>query len=280
MSTMPERDLPGQSGGPRNARPDEWTGTSQGTPPGQQQFGSVPPSSAPGPPQGGTGNPQWGSQPGGMSPVDEAETRVTGRRIVQYLIDAFFVSLIPSLVSIPFDRTNSTFLHILGGLISFVLFVLIGLWYWVIRPTSHNGQTFAMKWLGLRVISKSGGPASMAQMFIRWICLIFDAIPYTWPFTGLIGLIVILCSRRRQRIGDHLAGTLVISTSYYVSRQPYGGPGQYAASGPYAGAGQTERGSGTGPPPADAAYGQPGMSGQPGMGTEPGAGQGAAGDLR
>ena len=53
--------------------------------------------------------------------------------------------------------------------------MLIGLWYWVIRPHSHNGQTFAMKWFGLRVISKNGGPASTAQLFIRWICLIFDA---------------------------------------------------------------------------------------------------------
>jgi uncharacterized RDD family membrane protein YckC len=63
-------------------------------------------------------------------------------------------------------------------------------------------------------------------MFIRWICLIFDAIPYSWPFTGLVGLIVMLGSRRRQRIGDHLAGTLVVSTSARMRRRP-----QYARSG-------------------------------------------------
>lgn len=261
MSSMPERGAPGQSGAPRSARPGEWTGTSQGsTPPGQlQQFGSVPsgnvpPGGAPGQPEGGMGNQQWGSQPGRMSPVSEAETRVTGRRIVQYLIDAFIVSIIPSLVSIPFDNSSRTSLHILGALIAFVLFVLIGLWYWVIRPTSHNGQTFAMKWLGLRVISKGGGPASMAQMFIRWICLIFDAIPYSWPFTGLVGLIVMLCSRRRQRIGDHLAGTLVISTNYGMRRQPQ-----------FAGADRTGTG-GPGQPPGDVGYSQTGTTSQPGMG--------------
>jgi uncharacterized RDD family membrane protein YckC len=262
MTSMPERDAPGQPGIPQSARPGERTGGSQGTLPGQQQFGSVPPGSAPGQPQGGMGNQQWGSQPTRMSPVSEAETRVTGRRVVQYLIDAFLVSLIPSLVSIPFDRSTSTFLHLLGGLIAFVLFVLIGLWYWVIRPTSHNGQTFAMKWLGLRVISKSGGQANMGQMFIRWICLIFDAIPYTWPFTGLVGFIVILCSRRRQRIGDHLAGTLVISTSDEMGRRPQ-----------YAGAGQTGMGSGPSQAPADAGYGQSNMTAQPGMGGQPGMGE-------
>ena len=93
-----------------------------------------------------------------------AETRVTGRRVVQYLIDAFLVGLIPSLVSIPFDRSNSTFIHILGGIIAFVVFVFIGFMYWVFFTHRQEGQTLGMKLLGLRVISKGGGPANMAQL--------------------------------------------------------------------------------------------------------------------
>jgi hypothetical protein len=75
----------------------------------------------------------------------------------------------------------------------------------------------------------------MAQLFIRWICLIFDAIPYTWPFTGLVGFIVILCSRDRQRIGDHLARTLVIATDGAArGRDPRyrGADTRYADNGP------------------------------------------------
>jgi len=169
---------------------------------------------------GGQSRGQWGSQPGNASPVHPEETRVTGRRVVQYLIDSFLVWLIPGLVSIPFDRSGSTVIHIIGGIVTFGLFVLIGLWYWVIRPHSHAGQTFGMQLLGLRVISKEGGPANLAQLFIRWVCLIFDAIPYTWPFTGLVGFIVILSSRNRQRIGDHLGRTLVISTGSAVRGRP------------------------------------------------------------
>jgi hypothetical protein len=72
----------------------------------------------------------------------------------------------------------------------------------------------------------------MTQLFIRWICLIFDAIPYTWPFTGLVGFIVILCSRDRQRIGDHLARTLVIATGSTARGPQYMGAGtQYAGTG-------------------------------------------------
>jgi uncharacterized RDD family membrane protein YckC len=191
-----------------------------------------------------------------------AETRVTGRRVVQYLIDSFLVALIPSLVSIPFDRSGSTILHLIGGLVAFVLFVLIGLWYWVIRPHSHDGQTFGMKLLGLRVISKDGGPANMAQLFIRWVCLILDAIPYTWPFTGLVGFVTILCSRYRQRIGDHLARTLVISAHY--------GRPQFVGTGP------GQAGMGVGEPGVGA--GQPGMG--TGTGTHSGPSQGSAADTR
>jgi uncharacterized RDD family membrane protein YckC len=209
--------------------------------PGQQGYGQAPGSGVPGQPgsyQGQQGEQgygyegqqdpyqgqqqtgqQYGGRPGSVSPVNEAETRVTGRRVIQYLIDAFLVALIPSLVSIPFDSSSRTSLHIIGGIIAFGLFVLIGIWYWIIRPHSHHGQTFGMQLLGLRVISKDGGPANMTQLFIRWICLIFDAIPYTWPFTGLVGFVVILCSRHRQRIGDHLARTLVISTGTLQPRQ-------------------------------------------------------------
>lgn len=189
---------------------------------GHDEFGSTPYGGGAGQSPGGYGQSrgQWGSQPGNATPVHREETRVTGRRVVQYLIDSFLVSLIPSLVSIPFDRSNSTIINIIGGIVFFVLFVLIGLWYWVIRPHGHAGQTFGMQLLGLRVISKEGGPASLAQLFIRWICLIFDAIPYTWPFTGLVGFIVILASRNRQRIGDHLGRTLVISTGSTVRGRP------------------------------------------------------------
>jgi uncharacterized RDD family membrane protein YckC len=185
---------------------------------------------------------------------------------VQYLIDSFLVGIIPALVSIPFDQGNSTVIHVIGGIVAFAVFVLIGLLYWVILTHMQNGQTPGMKLLRLRVISKGGGPANMAQLAIRWICLIFDAIPYTWPFTGLLGFIVILCSRDRQRIGDHLARTLVIATDRTVHSPQYMGPEtHYAGSGPSQPPTEPRQQSmGAQPPPQQ---GQPGMQhGEPGAG--------------
>ena len=208
MSTTPEGDAGGQQGGAQH-------GTHPGAPqqagvPGQEQYSGAPHGPVPAQSQGREPSGDPGRQPGRTARVTRPETRVTGRRVVQYLIDSFLVGIIPALASIPFDRSDSTFVHVLGGIVAFGIFVLIGFLYWVIFTHAQNGQTLGMKLLGLRVISKDGGPASLAQLFVRWICLIFDALPYTWPFTGLVGFIVILCSRDRQRIGDHLARTLVV----------------------------------------------------------------------
>ena len=291
MSSMPERDAPGQWGGSaqQSAGPGESGAPAQGTMPGHEQYGSAPAGGVPGQPGGGMPGGQWGSQPGSRSPVNEAETRVTWRRIFQYWIDAFLVWIVPYLVSIPFDRSSRTSMHIIGGIVTFVLFLAIGIWYWIIRPQSHNGQTFAMQWFGLRVIGKDGGPANTAQFFIRWISLIFDAFPWVWPFTGLLGLIVMLCSRYRQRIGDHLARTLVIRTRSALDA-PYPGTaqGQYAQGGQYGQYGQYGQGGPYAPPVSGQPQGgEPGtapVAGQPQPGTVPGTdtgmGQGTGGDLR
>ena len=242
MSSMPERDTPDRAGASteENAGPGDRGTPHQGGAPGQEQFGAAPAGGVPAQSEAGQPGSQqggWAAQPA-ATPVTEAETRVTWRRIFQYWIDAFFVSVIPYLVSIPFDRSASTIMNIIGGVVYVVLFVLIGLWYWVIWPHSHNGQTFAMKWFGLRVISRDGGPASLLQLFVRWISLLFDSAPWMWPFTGLLGLIVMLCSRYRRRIGDHLAKTLVIRTAGARSgMQPESGADQ-------AGVGQRGVGSG------------------------------------
>ena len=229
MSTMPEGDAAGQQGGTGH-------GTHPGAPPqagvpSQEQDSGTPYRPVPAQSPGSEPSGDSGSRMERATPVTRPETRVTGRRVVQYLIDSFLVGIIPALASIPFDRSDSTFIHVLGGIVAFGIFVLIGFLYWVIFTHAQNGQTLGMKLLGLRVISMGGGPANMAQLTIRWICLILDAIPYTWPFTGLLGYIVILCSRDRQRIGDHLARTLVVATRstagapQYADGYPGTGPG-------------------------------------------------------
>ncbi len=211
MSSMPEHDAPGYwKAGTQQGSP-EWVGTSgQRDTPGQEQFGGPPPG---GRPQGDRypDDPYGsyrGGQPGSESPVNQDETRVVGRRVVQYIIDYILVNIIPALAYGLLDR-GSGFLHGFGWALATLISLVVYLWYWVLRPNSHQGQTFGMQLLGLRIISKGGGPASMPQYFVRAVLLVIDTL-----FFGLVGLITMMASRYHQRVGDHLARTLVVGANY------------------------------------------------------------------
>ncbi|MBO0834320.1 MAG: RDD family protein [Actinobacteria bacterium] len=176
------------------------------------QYGNVP---SGGMSQGGYAGDAYGShwagqtgRRGGESPVDRDETEVVGRRVVQYVIDYVLVAIIPGLAYLIFDR-GSGFLRGFGWTIATLIALVVYLWYWVLRPNGHNGQTFGMQLLGLRIISMDGGPASMLQYFVRGVLLLVDTLVF-----GLVGLITMMASRYHQRVGDHVARTLVVGASH------------------------------------------------------------------
>ena len=243
MTSGPQPGAPGQwGGGQQGTEPGQQRsgGAAQGATPGQQwaggQQGSVPQGGVPqgGVPQGGATGPQpggaqpsgsgadWGSLPqvGAASPVPVHETRVTPRRVIQYIIDAILVGIIPGIVWWLVGDRGSGLMHAIGWLIAVVVALLIMIWYWVLRPYGHGGQTFGMQWLGLRIISKDGDRANKTQLVIRWILLIIDTL-----FLGLVGLITMLFSHYRQRVGDHAAKTLVVRSHWQMSQ------GEQAATG-------------------------------------------------
>ena len=158
--------------------------------------------------------PQWAGQCP-PSPVSEEATRVTGRRVIQYIIDYILAGIIPGLAYWLLDRGHG-FLGGLGWLLATAIALAVYYWYWVERPRSTGGQTFGMQLFGLRIVSKDGGPASVAQLLIRGILLIVDTLIF-----GLVGFLTIIGSRYRQRVGDHAAGTLVIQADYPVSARAW-----------------------------------------------------------
>ena len=156
-----------------------------------------------------------------ISPVNEIETRVTGRRVVQYIIDYAITGIVAAFIMWVLNRGSgaaNAVLLLIGAVLSAAWYF----WYWVYRPYHANGQSLGMQILGLRIISRNGGRASMLQLFIRGVLLIIDTL-----FWGLVGLITILCSRYRQRVGDHAAKTLVVR----ARTQAMPAPRQYAGAG-------------------------------------------------
>jgi uncharacterized RDD family membrane protein YckC len=223
-STPGQGGTPGQSGMPasggvpaQGGREEQWDDTRRqyGFPAeSQQQFGY--PSETVTAPQGA--GPMQGRP---ISPVNEIETRVTGRRVVQYIIDYAITGIVAAFIMWALNRSSGA-VNVVLLLIGAVLSAAWYFWYWVYRPHRKNGQTFGMQILGLRIISMNGGRASMLQLFIRGVLLIIDTL-----FWGLVGLITILCSRYRQRVGDHAAKTLVVR----ARTQAMPAPRQYAGAG-------------------------------------------------
>jgi uncharacterized RDD family membrane protein YckC len=73
-------------------------------------------------------------------------------------------------------------------------------WIW-------SGQTPGKRWLKLRVIREDGRPITFWEAAVRNLLRTFDMMPY--PFYS-IGLISVFYTTRDQRVGDMVAGTVVI----------------------------------------------------------------------
>src|SRR5258705_1520072 len=73
-------------------------------------------------------------------------------------------------------------------------------WIW-------SGQTPGKRWLKLRVIREDGRPITFWEASVRNLLRSFDMMPA--PFYS-IGLISVFSSTRDQRVGDMVAGTVVV----------------------------------------------------------------------
>lgn len=131
-----------------------------------------------------------------------------GERILAFLIDAFILYLYAVLV------------NVIGNAISYVyqdswtqrglvaLIFLPAMFYSLLMHILFNGRTAGKMLLKMRVVGVDGTPVHWSNYLVRWMLRLVDI----WLFLGSIGLLTILFSEKRQRLGDAAAGTVVIST--------------------------------------------------------------------
>jgi len=79
--------------------------------------------------------------------------------------------------------------------------------YFAIFEWLWSGQTPGKRWLKLRVIREDGRPISFFEAMIRNLIRVIDLI--VPPFYS-IGLVSVFCTTRDQRVGDLVAGTVVV----------------------------------------------------------------------
>lgn len=82
--------------------------------------------------------------------------------------------------------------------------------YFAVFEWAWRGQTPGKRWLKLRVIREDGRPISFWEAAARNTVRVFDMMPWVGiPFYS-IGLVSVFVSSRDQRVGDFVAGTVVV----------------------------------------------------------------------
>ena len=131
-----------------------------------------------------------------------------GERIVAFFIDAFILYLYSLLVNILGDAIG--YIYDDGwtqrGLMALIF--LPAMFYSLLMHIVFNGRTVGKMLLKMRVVKVDGSPVHWSNYLVRWMLRLVDI----WLFVGSIGILTILFSEKRQRLGDAAAGTVVIST--------------------------------------------------------------------
>lgn len=90
-----------------------------------------------------------------------------------------------------------------------LLVLPIGL-YTLIFEITTNGLTPGKLMLGTRVRSMNGGKPTISQLMLRWLFLLLESPWIFW--NGAIPIIAMVRSKYDQRLGDVVAGTIVVNT--------------------------------------------------------------------
>jgi uncharacterized RDD family membrane protein YckC len=93
-----------------------------------------------------------------------------------------------------------------------VLVIFVIIWgYFVVFETLWSGQTPGKRIMRLRVVREDGRPVRFFEVFVRnLIRLVIDFQPAPVMPSYAIGVISIIFSTRSKRVGDFVAGTVVV----------------------------------------------------------------------
>ena len=105
-------------------------------------------------------------------------------------------------------------LWIVAGLIALAFLLTFG--YFVAFEIAWNGQTPGKRVVGIRVVKDSGRPLAPAESVARNFMRIVDQLPGFYA----VGMTVALLNSRNKRLGDFVAGSLVVRETSLAQIRP------------------------------------------------------------
>ena len=140
----------------------------------------------------------------------EFRTANLGSRILAYLIDMVVVvaGILAGLFAVALLGQASDVVVPDWVALTIVLVLLPSWWlgYFIAFETLWRGRTLGKAALGLRVVTKEGAPVRFRHAAIRGLLGLVDFL----ILGGFLAVVFILFTRDNQRLGDLVAGTLVL----------------------------------------------------------------------
>jgi uncharacterized membrane protein SpoIIM required for sporulation/uncharacterized RDD family membrane protein YckC len=152
-----------------------------------------------------------------------------GSRMLAYCIDVAVLSLSVTVIYFALTFLSSDLYQVfatLSGNLRLLIGMLtaFGLWiFWTTVEVRTNGQSVGKRLMHLRVVRLNGQHADALQFAVRNALRVIDFFPACYP----VGSLFVLFERQHRRVGDLLAGTVVIrEESFDLSRyrQPVAWP--------------------------------------------------------
>lgn len=131
-----------------------------------------------------------------------------GERIIAFLIDGFILYLYAVLVQLIGEAIGYIFQDSWTQIGLVGLIFLPAMCYSLVMHSLFNGRTVGKMLLRIRVVRVDGTPVHWSHFMVRWVLRLVDI----WLFFGSVGILSILFTDKKQRLGDAAAGTVVIST--------------------------------------------------------------------
>ncbi|MEQ1872913.1 MAG: RDD family protein [Ilumatobacteraceae bacterium] len=137
--------------------------------------------------------------------VLDVETAGVASRVFAGIIDLLIqigILFAGSLILTIFGLTSSS-----SRLLVSLLMALVVMGYPVVSETLMRGRTIGKRAMGLRAVTIEGAPIRLRHAMLRMMGGLVDR--FLPPF-GVTGMLFVLGTSRHQRVGDLLAGTIVI----------------------------------------------------------------------
>jgi uncharacterized RDD family membrane protein YckC len=126
-------------------------------------------------------------------------------RFLAWLLDALLVGLLTGVILIALSLMMMGFPGFASAL-GIVIYFLVDWGYGIALETAWSGQTVGKRVLGLRVIQQSGVRIGFYHAALRNLARPVDKLPFFY----MVGGVAALMSGSHQRLGDMLAGTIVV----------------------------------------------------------------------